>query len=76
MSVRAGELWDTFMRGWTHGAGMRPLDPKFTQHTRIEICEAYAKGYEDGRASRNSAAQTAAQRFGYTPTVLRLQDES
>lgn len=72
--VRAGNLWNSYVRGWAHGAAVKALDPKFTGHANDEIAAAYKRGYSEGRDARNVAAMNAAASYGYTPSVVRLAD--
>lgn len=72
--VRAGNQWNSYVRGWQHGAAVKPLDPKFTGHANDEIAAAYRRGYSAGRDARNIASQDAATIYGYTPSVLRLAE--
>jgi hypothetical protein len=72
-SVRPGELYLTYMRGWYAGAGRKAIDPKFAEHkTRSDLKEEYERGYSDGQAAGRAASVAASDRHGYTPTVLRL----
>jgi hypothetical protein len=75
VTVRPGELFACYMRGWHAGAGMRAMDPKFAEHkTRPDLKAEYERGYGDGRAAGGAASAEASARLGYTPTVLRLAD--
>ena len=74
--VRAGNLWNTYLRAWAHGAAVKALDSKFTEHTSIEIREAYTRGYRAGRDAHNIAAGDAAQIYGCEPSILRLADSA
>lgn len=69
------ESFHSYMRGWRAGAGIKPLDPRFTEHkTRPDLKAEYERGYEDGQGAGRAAADAAAVRIGYAPTVLRLAE--
>lgn len=72
--VTAANMWQTYMKAWRHGAGAKPLDPVFTHHDNSAIVHAYLDGYKAGREAAGAAAQLAGERFGYVPTILRLQE--
>lgn len=72
--IRAGNLWNTYMSAWRHGAGARAMDPKFTEHTNAEIRAAYARGYQVGRDAANIVAASCAAIYGYEPSVMRLAE--
>lgn len=72
--IRAGNLWNTYIQGWRHGAASKALDEKFTGHTSDEIRQAYNQGYIAGRTSVNKAALEASMHYGYTPSILRLAE--
>lgn len=64
-------LWMVYMRGWSHGATSRALDPACTQHDDPEIRRAYDHAYEHGRDARRVAAAHASRFYGYTPSPFR-----
>lgn len=73
MTAEEREAWEryqTYMRGWRHGTGSRPMDSKFSDHARLGA--AYKEGYSDGYKLRVEASNKTAKRFGYVPSILRL----
>lgn len=75
VTVRPGEIFMSYMRGWHAGAGMKAMDPRFAEHpTRPDIKAEYERGYSDGQAAGRAASAEASARIGYTPTVLRTAD--
>lgn len=65
--------WMTYVRGWTHGAKVGPMDAETMAH--IEAAPIYEQGYRDGRAARNAASNAAAAEFGYEIEILRLASD-
>jgi hypothetical protein len=65
-------LFHSYRKGWTAGARIGPLDPKFTEHDNADIKAEYERGYKDGRIANRDALQAASDRTGYKPSVLRL----
>ena len=70
--MKPRELYMTYMRGWRHGAGTSALDPRFTEHTNVDVRNHYARGYGDGREACSVAGERASKMTGYKPSVLRL----
>jgi len=70
----AGNQFRSFMQGWKDGASSRLMDQKFMTHTNKLIVAAYNAGYGRARQDLNAVAQTAAEAYGYTISVLRLMD--
>lgn len=68
----ARELFFSYSRGWGHGAHANAPDPKVTEHNRIDIREAYERGYREGRIARSDHMRRAAEQLGYKPEVLRV----
>lgn len=73
--IDAANRYHSYRKGWQHGAATRAMGPEFTGHVDDGIREAYLLGYQDGRSELAKALQTAQQRYGHTPTVLRTQDD-
>ena len=71
---RPGELFQCYMRGWRHGAVGTAMDPTFTDHADMGFVAEYTAGYLSGYEIRKMTQAGAAQRLGYTPSVLRIQD--
>jgi hypothetical protein len=69
----AHERYSTYIRGWRQGAGIQPMDPKFSEHPTLGV--TYQEGYADGQKARSEAGRKAAKRFGYKPSILRLCQE-
>ncbi len=72
----ASNQWAAYTKGWSAGAGMRAMDPAVKGHPDAKIEIAYELGYAHGRDARSLAHQDAAERYGYTPSILRLQGEA
>jgi len=70
----AANQFRSFIQGWKDGASSKAMQPKFTEHTNKLIVAAYNAGYGRGRQDLNAVAQTAAEAYGYTISVLRLMD--
>lgn len=64
----------SYIRGWTAGAGSRPIDPLFANHENESIKEAYMDGWGNGRAERHKAFRNAEKLYGYSPSVIRVCD--
>jgi hypothetical protein len=74
--VSERELFWSYRRGWTDGTAGHPKRPEYVHHaSRRDIAEAYEQGYAAGQAARTQALYTAAERYGYTPTLLRAASE-
>lgn len=59
------ELYMLYAQGFRDGAGTKAMR---ATHTGID---AYARGYDEGRAAFSAATQNYADEIGYEPTVLR-----
>lgn len=71
---RPGELFQCYMRGWKHGVVGTARDPKFTAHEDPEIAAEYEAGYLAGYQLRKKTQTETAERLGYKPSILRVQD--
>jgi hypothetical protein len=72
--IAKGNAYQAFMRGWKNGACVNAMDEIFTKRaTDDPIRVNYEAGYEAGRKARSEAAQTATERTGHRPSVLRTQ---
>ncbi len=69
--MTARGLYITYVRGWTIGAAARAHDPGLAEHAEEDVRDAYQTGYRHGCQDRDSAAQVAAARAGYTPSMFR-----
>jgi hypothetical protein len=70
----AAELYHSEFRGWRDGAGIRAMDPKFTEHpTRPDLKAAYELGYRRGTEDRREMSKTIASKYSYEPTILRAE---
>ena len=58
-----------FFRGWTHGAGGKPMDPDFESHSTLG--PLYSEGYTAGRHDRNEMAIQSAKRFNVSLSPIR-----
>ena len=70
---RKAELFQCYQRGWQHGVRAVADDPRFTNHDRRAIRDAYMRGHLDGREARNAAHTREAKRIGYDPTMSILR---
>jgi hypothetical protein len=73
MSDTAHEQYQSWQRGFVDGVRFAPMNSERFTH-RDGLREAYELGYSEGRNALNAAALAAQKRYGYTPTILRLQD--
>lgn len=71
---RPAELFQCYMRGWRHGAAGTAMDPKFTEHPDEGFVAEYNAGYLAGYELRKQAQAETAERLGYKPSVLRVQE--
>ena len=70
--VTAANLYNTYMRGWTHGAYMAHLpDPRFTEHEDEKYRSLYMLAYESGQLARSAANKRAMDLTGFEPNILR-----
>jgi hypothetical protein len=60
------EKFMLFMRGWKDGAGCHAI-----RHPDIQ---EYERGYQTGYGARAFAADAAAKRLRYKPSILRLAE--
>lgn len=72
--VRAANQWQAYTKGWGHAASGRAFDVVLANFDVAEIRDAYNQGYADAREARRVALHTAADAYGYKPSVLRLAD--
>ena len=70
----AANQFRSFVQGWKDGASSKAMQPKFIEHDNKLIVAAYNAGYARGRQDLNIAAQSAAEAYDYTISVLRLMD--
>ncbi len=62
----AAELFVSYSRGWRDGACARPKDRRLAEHpTRLDLCEAYAKGYDAGHDAYGRELIAYAAEVGY-----------
>lgn len=66
-------LLQCFRRGFKHGAGANAKDPRFTEHRRSAIHEAYNRGYERGREASLLASVDECTRIGYDARMSVLR---
>ena len=71
-NIDAANKYHTWIRGWRDGAGMRPMRPDHSTHPTLGT--TYNEAYAAGQQAARDIATTAATRFGYTPSILRLAD--
>jgi hypothetical protein len=71
---RPAELFQCYMRGWRHGSGGGAMDPKFTEHGDEDFVAEYSAGYLAGYELRKKTQTETAERLGYKPSILRIQD--
>jgi hypothetical protein len=67
------ELFQTYKKGWRCGTGSGPLDPRFTEHKDQRFVDLYMEGYRDGVKARMKLDAKLMKRFGYKPSILRIQ---
>lgn len=72
--MRPGELFHCYMRGWRHGASTTGMDPKFTEHENPDFVREYNDGYKAGYLACKETQKAAAERLGYEPSILRIQE--
>lgn len=72
-SIRPADLYYQYWFGFTHGAASRGIDRERWNHMHTEMARAYQDGFADGRNAREKAGKKAAKRYGYKPSILRLQ---
>lgn len=72
---RKHEVLQSFRRGWKHGACFNAKDRRFSTHTRIDIREAYSRGYISGLDASTLASANEAERLGYDATYSILRGE-
>jgi hypothetical protein len=58
------------VRGWKDGAYGKAMDAKFANHTKLG--GEYEKGYTDGYRARGEMQQSASEKYGHVPSILRL----
>lgn len=67
-----GERYSIYMRGWKDGASIKAMADR--DGWRADLVEAYESGYGDGRAARRVAASNGAEKYGYTPLIVRAEE--
>ena len=72
-NIRKSELFQCYRRGWKHGACSNAQDPKFVEHARADIGQAYLRGYSDGRDHWLIMSARECERLQYNPmfSILR-----
>lgn len=65
--------YHAYFQGWRDGAACRAMKEEAACHSNKAIADAYAAGYSDGRAARQVACAAASKRYGYGPSILRVQ---
>lgn len=70
---RKCEAFQSYRRGWKHGACFNARDKRFDTHPREDLRQAYARGYVDGQDAATLAGAHEAERIGYDPrfSILR-----
>ncbi len=68
--IDAAHNYYAWQKGWIDGAGFRGIDKKFADHETLGFL--YMEAWEAGREAYRLSMISASERFGYTPSVLRL----
>ena len=71
----ASTLYYAFMRGAHAGAGVKEIDPVYSDHANTEIRTAYNDGWSAGRDAMKVLSETASKKYGYEPHVLHPEEE-
>jgi hypothetical protein len=70
--IDAANRFHTWRSGWRDGAMRRAMSPAATGHSDPSIATAYRVGYAEGYDAAKAANSAACERFGHTPTILRV----
>lgn len=71
---RKFELYHSFARGWSDGAGGKSTRREYEERTtRADLRETYERGYGEGQRARREANASFAAEVGYRPTILRAE---
>lgn len=70
---RMHEVFQSYRRGWKHGACANAPDKRFLDHPRADIASAYDRGYVHGRDAAGLAALHEGERIGYDFRVSILR---
>lgn len=73
--IDAANRFQSYMRGWKDGASMHAMPKEFRNHSDAALSAAYDLGYAHGYEARGEAQKNAEERYGYTPSILRLAAE-
>jgi flagellar biosynthesis/type III secretory pathway protein FliH len=69
--VKAGEAYQSYIRGWQDAAAQHTSRSEFEKNEKSHIRDAYNLGYNDGYDARRAAFKKAEQISGHKPTILR-----
>lgn len=67
------EKFMIYLRGWSHGASVRAMDPRFTEHPKEEFRLIYEQAYTDGKDARTLAGVKYAEAISYDPSMSILR---
>jgi hypothetical protein len=63
--MSAVEAFQSFRKGWTHAAALKPRDVSFAKNAKAHIRDEYNRGYDAAETARRDALAEAATRTGY-----------
>ena len=66
-----GDLYQSYLKGFTDGASAKRKRPEFINHNEDTIVSTYDMGYRDGALRRDDARRKASHISGYKPSILR-----
>ena len=72
-AIDSANRYHSFMRGFRHGSGGKAPDKRHLDHVTLRT--PYLEGFDMGQFAYGSAMKTAIAAFGFTPSVLRDEEE-
>jgi hypothetical protein len=70
--IHAANRFHSWRLGWRDGAMRRAMNPAAAGHPVASLATAYADGYAEGTIAARAANTAACERYGHSPTILRV----
>jgi len=70
--IDAANRFHSWRLGWRDGAMRRAQNPAAAGHSDAAMAQAYSDGYAEGTIAARAANAAACERYGHSPTILRV----
>ena len=72
----ASTRWHSFFKGWQDACVCKPRRAEFVGSPNNDVRDSYEYGYEAGICDRRKTQAWATLTYGYSPTILRAEENT